>query len=248
LVVGAIACWVLPSITLERTANSPWQQMSEILSHPIHRRAFALSGMLVFGGGLIIPFMAPTMVANVGLSESQLPLIYLFGGACTFFTMPVLGWLSDRLDKLHVLAGITVVTVIAVIVLTNLSPMPLPALLAITSFFFVGMSGRFAPAMAMVTNAVESRYRGGFMSVSSSLQQLCGGIANLIVGVLVTENALNGRIEGYPRAGWLAVGAFLATVWLAARLRRIAPHAARNPTPAPAPPARPQPATAADGS
>ena len=243
--VWVTAFKVLPVVVIERHAGSAWRQMSAILRHPVHQRAFALSGMLVFGGGLIIPFMAPTMVANVGLTEQQLPWIYLCGGACTFFTVPWFGRLSDRYDKLHVLFAISILGAVSVLFLTNLPPWPVPAVLVVSTVFFVGMSGRYSPAMAMITNAVEARYRGGFMSVSSSLQQACGGLANLTVGALVTANAGSGRIEGFPRAGYLAVGAFAATVWLARRLRHIAPHAARTLVPPGAvipPPTSPHPA------
>ena len=44
------------------------------------------------------------------------------------------------------------------------------------------MSGRFVPAMAMMTATVESRYRGGFMSVNSSVQQFSCGLAAWMSG------------------------------------------------------------------
>jgi hypothetical protein len=64
------------------------------------------------------------------------------------------------------------------------------------------------------------------MSVNSAVQQAASGIANLTAGMLVTRET-SGRLAGYPRAGWLAVGAFALTVVLAWRLRSAAPHAAK---------------------
>jgi MFS transporter, DHA1 family, inner membrane transport protein len=229
--VGLVAHRALPRLPRERSTTPPLQQMEAILRHPIHHRAFALSAVLVFAGGLVIPFMAPSLVANVGLTEAQLPFVYFFGGACTFFTMPWLGRLSDRHDKLHVLLAISAVGIVSVLILTRLGTVALPAALLASTFFFVGMAGRFPPAMSMVTNAVEGRYRGGFMSVNAALQQASGGLANVCAGLLITRDVATGRLEGYPLAGLCTVGAFLATVWLAARLRRAAPHAARNPRP-----------------
>jgi hypothetical protein len=100
--------------------------------------------------------------------------------------------------------------------------------------FFVTMSGRFTPAMSMVSNAVEPRYRGGFMSVNSAVQQAFSGLANLVAGALVATEASSGRLVGYGRVGWVAVGAFVLTVALAWRLRAAAPHTAqpgRHPMP-----------------
>jgi len=91
----------------------------------------------------------------------------------------------------------------------------------------VTMSARFSPAMAMVTNAVEARYRGGFMSVSSALQQAASGFANILAGVFVTVDA-GGHLLGYPTLGFISVGFFVLTVVFAARLRAAAPHVARS--------------------
>ena len=221
---------VLPHVVSHRNEGSAVKQMAEILAHPVHRRGFALGGMLVFAGGCIIPFMAPSLIANVGISESQLPWIYFVGGSCTFVTMPLLGRLSDRFDKLHVLAIVTVPAVISVLVVTRMGLTPLAIVLPVAGIFFVSMSSRFPPTMAMITNSVEARYRGGFMSVMSAIQQASGGLGNIVAGAIVTAD-VSGRLLHFSRAGWVSVGAFLFTVVLGWRLRAIAPHAALTPHP-----------------
>lgn len=232
VVIGVIGWRSLPSLPPHPIDVHPWQQMREICTHPIHLRGFALSAVLVFAGGCIIPFMAPSMVTNVGLTEAQLPLVYLAGGAFTFFTMPWFGRLADRHDKLRVFATITVLACAATVVLTHLPVVPVAVALVVTTLFMIGMSGRFPPAMALITNAVAARYRGGFMSVNSAVQQGASALANSIAGLFVTREALSGRLEGYPRVGYLAVLAFAGAIYLAARLRAAAPHAARPHRPA----------------
>lgn len=228
LVIGLIGWRSLPSLPPHPIDVHPWQQMREICTHPVHLRGFALSAALVFAGGCIVPFMAPSMVTNVGLTEAQLPLVYLAGGAFTFFTMPWFGRLADRHDKLRVFAAITALACTATVVLTHLPAVPVAVALVVTTLFMIGMSGRFPPAMALITNSVAARYRGGFMSVNSAVQQGASALANSIAGLFVTREALSGRLEGYPRVGYLAVLAFAVAVFLAARLRSAAPHAARS--------------------
>jgi len=172
--------------------------------------------------------MSPSLVANTGLTESQLKFVYLFGGAATFITTNFFGRLADRHDKLHVLAGVTVFSIATALTLTHLGPTPIALTLIVTTVFFVTMAGRFTPTMAMISNAVEQRYRGGFMSVNSAVQQAAGGLANIVAGSLITREAVTDRLIGYPRVGWIAVGAFMLTVVLAWRLRAAAPHAARS--------------------
>lgn len=246
--IWPLAFRVLPHVKSHRSDEHPIRQMGRLLSARVHQRALLLGGMLVFAGGLVLPLMAPSLELNVGVPETQISLVYMAGGACTFFTMPWLGRLSDRHDKFHVLIATTSVAAVTVVLVTHLGMLPLPLVLGATTLFFVGMSARFPPAMAMITNAVDARYRGGFMSVNAALQQASSGAANLVAGVLVTTDAA-GHLVGYPRAGFCSLGAFLLTVWFAARLRAIAPAAARTPAavdvPAPAPPSA---GPAADGT
>lgn len=220
---------VLPSIPGHPTDAHPVAQMVEIVTHPVHVRCFLLSAALVFAGGSMIPFMAPTMATNAGLDEElELPLVYVFGGACTFFTMPWFGRLSDRHDKLYVLAFATTLAIFVSHAIARLGPGSLAYPLLISTLFFITMSGRFAPAMAMISNAVSARYRGGFMSVNSAVQQAAGGVANFTAGLMITRDAGN-HLVGYPRVAWMATAAFILTVALAAVLRAAAPHSARNP-------------------
>ncbi len=221
-----VASRFLPSLPPSAIRTHPGRQMWEILTHRIHRRGFMLTAMLVFAGASVIPFMAPSLVANTGLSESHLFYIYLCGGIATFFTTPFFGYMSDHHDKLHVLAWVTLLAIISVLILTRLGPTSIPLTLAVSSLFFMSMSGRYTPTMAMITNSVEARYRGGFMSVNSAIQQAASGMANLIAGLLVTREASD-RLAGYPLVGWLATSAFVLTLVLAWRLRAVAPHAAK---------------------
>ena len=55
--------------------------------------------------------------------------------------------------------------------------------------FMVNISGRYSPAMAMITNAVSARYRGGFMSVNAALQQCASAGASALAGFFVTRDS-----------------------------------------------------------
>ena len=228
VIVFAFAAKTLPHVASHRSTQSPVAQMKAILRHPVHQRGFVLGGMLIMAGASIMPFMAPALVANAGISEKQLPWIYLVGGTATFLTMPILGRLSDRFDKFHVLIAVTLPAALAMLVMTHLSTVSLPVAMIVSAFFFVGMTSRFPPTMAMITNSVEARYRGGFMSLISAIQQGAAGFANVIAGALITADA-TGKLIGYNHAGYVSLTAFGLTVWLAARLRAIAPFAAKNP-------------------
>jgi predicted MFS family arabinose efflux permease len=220
LVLASIA---LPHIRTAVHHTNPWRQMGEIVTHRIHLRAFVLGALLVMAGGCLIPFIAPSMVSNMGLTEKQLAWAYAAGGACTFFSMPIIGRLCDRVDKLRLLAWMSAASIGVVLVLTRLGPTSLPVACAMMAAFMVTMSSRFTPAMTMVTNAVAARYRGGFMSVNASLQQAASAFANVLAGWFVTRG-VGDHLDGLPLLGYVSIGFFVLTVVAAAQLRNAAPH------------------------
>jgi len=225
-----LASLALPHILTAVQGHQPMRQMKAILSHGVHLRAFAVGTVLVMSGGVIIPFLAPSFVANVGLDETfQLPLAYAVGGIATAFSTPIIGWLSDHMDRLRLLAIMSAGAVVVVFFITRLGPSSVVTASLMMALFMVTMSGRFAPAMTMVTNAVEARYRGGFMSVNAALQQAASGCSSMLAGLFVTRDAA-GHLTGLPLLGYVSSGFFGLTLLLAFELRAAAPHVA---TPAP---------------
>jgi DHA1 family inner membrane transport protein len=221
-----VAAFGLPHIKTAVQNHNPRRQMREILSHTIHLRAFAVGGVLVMSGGVIIPFLAPSFIANVGLDEKfQLPIAYAIGGVATAVSTPIVGWLSDHVDRLRLLAVMSAAAVVVVLFIVRLGPSSLAIAGLMMALFMVTMSGRFAPAMTMVTNAVEARYRGGFMSVNAALQQAASGLSSVLAGFFVTKTAA-GHLVGLPTLGYISAGFFALTVLLAHELRAAAPHVA----------------------
>jgi DHA1 family inner membrane transport protein len=249
IAVCAAANVVLASVSLPHLLTAvqdhqPMRQMKEILTRGIHLRAFAVGAVLVMSGGVIIPFLAPSFIANVGLDETfQLPIAYAVGGIATACSTPFIGWLSDRMDRLRLLAIMSAGAVVVVFFITRLGPSSVVTASLMMALFMVTMSGRFAPAMTMVTNAVEARYRGGFMSVNAALQQAASAGSSMLAGLFVTRDA-TGHLAGLPLLGYVSTGFFGLTVLLAFELRAAAPHVA-TPAPQDAPPPPPPAETAA---
>jgi len=163
------------------------------------------------------------MVYNVGMTEKQLPFIYLTGGLCTLFSMNLIGRWADRAGKLRVFILMSLAASIPIVALTNLPRVPVVVAVAVSTLLMICMSGRFVPAMAMMTATVESRHRGGFMSVNSSVQQFSSGLAAWISGGIIGQG-LNKEITHYPIAGLISLSCVLVCIWLA-RFLRSAPGA-----------------------
>jgi predicted MFS family arabinose efflux permease len=199
----------------------PAARMLSVLMEPSHQMAFLFMAVLTCAGFTIFPTLATYMVYNVGLTEKQLPFIYLAGGLCTFFSMNWVGRWADRAGKLRVFTLMSLAASVPIIALTNLPRVPLLVALATSTLLMICMSGRFVPAMAMMTATVESQYRGGFMSVNSSVQQFSCGLAAWISGGIIGQGP-NQEITHYPIAGLVSLACVLVGIWLA-RFLRAAP-------------------------
>jgi predicted MFS family arabinose efflux permease len=221
-IINSVVGWrSLPPLRGHLQAGRPADglaQMRAILSLPNHWRAFALISAVTLMGGLIFPYMTPTLVMNAGLAEKQVPWIYVCGGVATFFAMTWFGRLSDRHGHLRMFTLLTLICLPPMVAFTNLPPVPLWLALAVSTVFIVTMSGRYVPSITMVTGSAERRLRGGFMSVNASVQQIAGAAGNTVAALLVGEDAA-GRITGFPLVGALAVATAIAAIFLARPLR-----------------------------
>jgi predicted MFS family arabinose efflux permease len=117
--------------------------------------------------------------------------------------------------------------VLPMLALTHLPVVPVPVLVLVTTAFFVFVSGRMVPGMALLTEAPPPAMRGAFMSVNGALQSGAMGLAAWLGGVMISRTP-EGLVQGYGRTGWLALATTLLMVWWVGQLRL---H--KSPTPRP---------------
>lgn len=173
---------------------------------------FLLITLLMFSGFTVIPFMSAYLVTNVGLRESDLTLVFLVGGLATLFTSQLAGTLSDRFGKPTVFAWLAGLSILPILLLTNLGHASLPYAIVVTTLFTVLVSGRSVPALAMITSSVDSASRGRYLSLTSCVQQIASGLASLMAGLFLTLKP-DGTMANYESAGvFSAVCAALAIV------------------------------------
>ena len=221
--VGVLTWRVLPPLdgnVQDGPRRNPFAQFRAIFGVRNHLTAFAFIVALMMSVFTVIPFIAPYNVANVGISEADLPFIYFAGGLTTLFTAQVIGYLADKYGKKRMFGIVAVLSLIPIMVTTHLPRVPLAWVIAATVMFFVLVPGRFGPAMALVTGSVSPRLRGSFMSFNASVQQLGSGVATFAAGLIIGR-AADGRLTGYDWIGWLSAGFTLLAIWLAWRIHVV---------------------------
>ncbi len=193
--------------------GSRFKQIYDVAIAHQHLRAFVFMGLVMMTGFAVIPYIALYLTSNVGIDNSYISLIYLCGGIATLMSSRYIGHLADKYGKVKVFKVLAIISLVPLLVTTNLGPVPLWVVLINSTSFFILISGRMIPAMAMVSQVVEARIRGTFMSLIGSVQMLASGIASVVAGAIVTIGA-DGKMQHYNLVGYGAVICGLLTFWL----------------------------------
>ena len=177
---------VAAHLTLKQE-HSPWMHLFHTLSEPRYRLAFILTMLLPTGGYMLMPFGTAFIVDNIGLPLSTLPTIYLVTGLCTVFMGPLVGKASDSFGKFNTFCFGTVMTIIMVLIWTNLGRESLAIVILVNVLLFIGIFSRMVPSQALLSAIPEITKRGAFNAVSASLQQVAGGVSSAIAGAVILE-------------------------------------------------------------
>lgn len=198
---------VLPDIRhhlhTEKRAH-PFSDLFAVLRDANHLRALLFSALIIFSGFTVIPYITLYSVGNVGISLHDIPLVYLVGGAATLVTARLIGHFADARGKVKIYRWVAVVATVPLLVVTHIGASPLWLWLCCTTTFFVLVSGRMIPAMAIITSAAQPRLRGTFMSLHATTQSLAMALATTLAGVLITQDS-TGHITGYGTVGFIAI-------------------------------------------
>ena len=151
--------------------------------------------------------------------------IYLCGGVATLLSARVVGRLADSWGKYKTFRVMALLVLVPMFITTQLGPVTpgwgMAWVLLITTLFFVFMSGRMIPGMAMLTSAATPAVRGTFMTLNSAVQSAAMGIAALVGGYIISRDA-GGLVQHY---GWAAAVGSVASLLAIAVGARLNLHA-----------------------
>jgi predicted MFS family arabinose efflux permease len=207
-----------------RPDRSPLHHLIHTVSTRRYLQGFATTGLLSVGGFMLMPFMSAFTVHNVGVSLDKLPLVYVVTGVFTALIGPLIGRASDAFGKFRVFFFGCAVTIVMVIIYTHLGLTPLWLLIGVLSVLQVGIFSRMISASALISALPEPTDRGAYMSISSSLQQVAGGVAAVFSGMIVVQRADGGLLH-FERVGYVLVCTTLITLvmmyWINRTIARL---------------------------
>ena len=198
--------------------TNPFKILAKIIEDKNQVKALIFGLVLTLGHFSIIPFIAPYMQLNIGFTDFQVTYIYFAGGLFTAVLLPIFGRLADRFGNAFIFTIASGFALFSIFAITNLPPVSILVALAVTSSYFIVSSGRSVPAVSMVTAVVPPESRGSFMSIRGSINQLALGLASLVAGLIVKEQADHSLIN-YQYVGYFAIVMSIVAIGLARRLK-----------------------------
>ena len=205
IVVLAFFVWGVIFIKLQpitkhldnKKENNAIKHLINTISQKKYRIGFLATAIMSLGGFMIMPWGSVYAINNLHVTKDQLPLLFMISGVATLVIMPIIGKISDKIDKFKLFTIASAWMIVVVLIYANLVPVPFWIVVTLNVLMMIGVMARMIPSVALVSALPELHDRGAFMSVNSSLQQLSGGIAAAIGGLIVVQKNSYSPIEHY---------------------------------------------------
>lgn len=232
LMIAALAVLILIAVMTQispvtkhlelQSDKSPFLHLWHTLGNKNYQIGFAAIAFLSVGGFMLQPFGSAFLVNNIHISQLELPMVFFFTGLSVLFIMPIVGKLSDKVSKFKLFAAGSILSVIMILIYTNLNPVPLWEIVVLNMILFMGIMSRMIPATTLNTAIPDMKDRGAYMSITSSLQQIAGGIGAVSAGFIVYQQNKTSPLENYDILGYVVSFVTLFSVVLIWRVNQMA--------------------------
>jgi len=198
--------------------NSAFKHLLATIKNRNYRIGFMATAFMSLGGYFMMPWGSAFAVNNVGISQKELPLLFMIVGISTFMIMPLIGWLADKVNKFQLFMLASLVMIGSVLVYVHLGETTLFVLIVVNIFMMGGIMARMVPSQALTTSVPEAKDRGAFMSINSSLQQMAGGVAAMIGGKIVWQYSPSAPLMNFDLLGYVVIAVILINIYLTYRV------------------------------
>ena len=198
---------------LTKHNRSAVQHLWKTVSSADYMKGFTATILLATGGFMLMPFGSAFMTNNMKISLESLPLLYGVTGIFSILFGPLIGRISDKVGKYKIFVLGSALAICMVLIFTNLGVTPLWLAIVLNVILFLGISSRMISASALLTAVPQPQDRGAFMSINAAVQQISGGIASAIAGMIVVQNS-SGALLHYNILGYVVVLSMMVAILL----------------------------------
>lgn len=206
---------------LIKAEKSAFKHLLHTVTKSNYRVGFAATALLSIGGFMMMPFGSAFAINNLGLTNGQLPILFMVSGLSALVIMPLVGKLSDKISKFKIFAIATTWMMFMCVLYTNLGVTAFPMVIFYNILMMMGVMSRMIPSSALTSAIPDMADRGAFMSINSSLQQIAGGVAAAVAGMIVTQPGKGAPLQHYNIVGYVIVGISIIAILLMRRVDNL---------------------------
>jgi multidrug resistance protein len=232
----AIICFVLSAFYMPKLTDHLDNEVSKqnfleslktTVSNSIYLRSlvfmFLTSGSLF----LLIPFLSPFAVKNMGIETFELKYMYLYGGLLTIGTARIFGVLTDKIGAFKLYIIVLCLAFVPILLFTHSGPTTFVKYIIMGALFMSFVSGRMIPCMTLLSTVPLLKDRGVFMSLLNSVRALGSASMTFLAGFIIMESS-TGELVGFNYAGYLSILIGFVTIGLGVYINREIQNRAHN--------------------
>jgi predicted MFS family arabinose efflux permease len=224
IIIAVIIVMMLKPVTghlAVQRDKSAFMHLWHTISKMKHRIGFTSTALLSIGGFMMMPFGSAFAINNLKITYTELPLLFMISGVSSLVVMPLIGRLSDRINKFKIFAFASVWMMVMCVIYTNLSVTSFWIVVCLNILMMMGIMSRMVPSSALTSAIPDLEDRGAFMSINSSLQQIAGGVAAAVAGLIVVQKDKFSPLEHYNTVGYLIVIISIISIFLMYRVSKL---------------------------
>lgn len=215
MIVGVAIILKLKPVTAHlqgRRDKNAFIHLWHTASNTFYIRGFGATMLLTTGGFMIMPFSSAFLVNNVLIPETSLSIIFFITGVFTIIIGPILGRRADKFGKYRLFVYGSILSIVMVITYTHLGPNPVWIVVLTNVVLYTGISSRIISSSALISGVPEAKDRGAYMGINSAIQQVSGGVASFVAGVIVCQPAKNAPLQHFDTIGYVTTGTMFITL------------------------------------
>jgi predicted MFS family arabinose efflux permease len=221
-----------PAHAYDASLRNRVKGLLDILSSPLALVAYGMMMCAMMAGFMIIPNISAHVQMNLEYPRAHLGLLYLCGGAISFFSMRFAGRMIDRTSSTHTVllfsAGLLVSLATGFIWYGPVFPV-----LPVFILFMVSMTGRTVSVQTLSSKIPKPSQRGAYMSIQSAVMHVGSALGAYIPSHILVEKG--GKLLHLSTVGMMAAALSLVVPvlcwWVEKRVKTRAPEPTVTPPP-----------------
>ncbi len=201
-----------------KSDKNPLLHLWHTIANRKYQTGFLAIALLSIGGFMLTPFISSFLINNTGVTQSELPLVFMLTGIFSMVAMPFIGRISDKFSQFKLFSAGSILAIVMTIIYTQLSVVPLWEVIVVNVLVMVGLMGRMVPAQSLNTLVPELTDRGAYMSITEALKQIAGGLGAVIAGLVVKQPTNSSPLLHFDTLGYLITGINLVSIFLVYRI------------------------------